>query len=166
MQIRAAFYGMRLMTRAGVWLGANALDLLRLGARSVGWVAEKHPRFVYEQFNRGAPPPDRIWISTPQFAGAAIEDLREALRNGTGGYVKDIELLAKPWGFALEDIDVPVHLWHGDADPVIPIRHSRYLAAHISASELHVCQNEGHLLLWNHLEEVFAEATGLYAYSG
>jgi pimeloyl-ACP methyl ester carboxylesterase len=160
MQIVGAFEGMRRMSRAGVWLGSDALGLFKLGARAAGRFAARHPKLIYEWFNRGVPPPDRKWIVAPSFASDAIEDLREALRNGPWGYVKDIELLANPWGFSLEDIRVPVFLWHGEADAVIPIRHSLYLAAHLPACDLHLCPDEGHLLMWEHLEEVFAQATG------
>lgn len=159
MQIEGAFRGMRFMTRAGVYLGAHALWMIKAGAWAVGRFAENHPRFVYERFNQDVPPADRRWMSTPSFEGGAIEDLREALRNGPRGYVKDIELLATPWGFDPQAIRVPVQLWHGDADAVIPLAHSRHLASRIPGAVLHVCPGEGHLLLWGHLEEVLLEVT-------
>lgn len=159
MQIQGAFRDMRFMTRAGVFLGAHALWLLKAGAWAVGRFAEGHPRLIFERFNRGVPPADRRWISTPSFEGGAIEDLREALRNGPWGYVKDIELLATPWGFDLGAIRAPVQLWHGEADTVIPLAHGEHLASHVPGAVLHVCPGEGHLLLWNHLEEVLLEVT-------
>ena len=147
------------MTRAGVWLGSNATWMLKGGAVAIGGFARKHPGFVYHRFNHSVPPPDRVWISSPSFEGGAIEDLREAMRNGPWGYVKDIELLSKPWGFAVEDIRAPVHLWHGEADAVIPLHHSKFLATRIPGAVLHQCRDEAHLLLWNHLEEILLEAS-------
>ena len=29
--------------------------------------------------------------------------------------------LYEPWGFAVEDVDVPIHAWHGDADQGAPL---------------------------------------------
>jgi len=158
MQIEGAFRGMRFMTRAGVWIAGRMPWLLRAGAWAFGWFAERYPRFVYEWFNQGGPPADRRWISSPSFEGGAVDDLREALRNGPSGYVTDLELLSRPWGFPLEGIRVPVRLWHGGEDSVIPPAHGRYLAAHIPGATLHECPGEGHLVLWNHPDEVMAEA--------
>ena len=159
MQIDGAFGGMRFLTRAGVWIAGSAPWLLAAGAWAVGRIARRHPRFVYERFNHGGPPADRRWISSPSFEGGAIEDLQEALRNGPWGYVIDLEMLARPWGFSVDDIRVPVELWHGQDDDVIPIQHGRYLAARIPRATLHECPGEGHLVLWNHLHEVLEEAS-------
>jgi pimeloyl-ACP methyl ester carboxylesterase len=158
MQIDGAFRGMRFLTTAGVLIAGHVPWLLAAGAWAFGWVAERHPRFVYGLFNHGGPPADRRWISSPSFQGGAVEDLREALRNGPSGYVADLELLARPWPFSISGIRVPVELWHGDEDEVIPIGHGRYLAEHIPHATLHECPGEGHLVLWNHLDEVLEVA--------
>jgi len=159
MEIDGAFRGMRFLTRAGVWLGRDARWLLRAGAWLVGGIARRNPRLIYERFNRRTGP-DGAWISSPSFRGGAIDDLKEALRSGPWGYVKDIEALASPWGFPLAAIRAQVHLWHGDADGVIPPQHGEYLARNIPNAVLHRCAGEGHLTLWNHIGEVLAEATG------
>ena len=160
MQIEGAYRGMRLMTRVGVWLAGRAPWLLEAVGGLLGGFISRYPRFVFEQFNRNIPSPDRRWLSMPSVVGGQIEDLREGLRRGTAGYVHDLELLARPWGFALEDIRVRVDLWHGEADEVIPPRHGRYLASAIPGARLHMCPGEAHLLLWNHLEEVLLAAAG------
>lgn len=159
MQIDGAFQGMRFLTRAGVWIAGELPWLLRAGAWTFGRFAERHPRFVFEWFNHGGPPADRRWISSPSFEGGAVADLQEALRNGPSGYVADLELLARPWAFSLADIRVPVELWHGDEDEVIPLRHGRYLAGHIAHATLHECPGEGHLVLWNHLDDILEAAS-------
>jgi len=158
MQIEGASRGMRFLTRAGVWIAGRVPWLLAAGAWAFGWFAESHPRFVYGLFNQAGPPADRRWISSPSFQGGAVEDLQEALRNGPSGYIADLELLARPWPFSIESIRVPVDLWHGQEDDVIPIQHSRFLAARIPGATLHECPGEGHLVLWNHLREVLEEA--------
>jgi pimeloyl-ACP methyl ester carboxylesterase len=166
MQIEGAFRGMRFMTRAGVWIAAHAPWLLETAANLASGFIRRHPRFVFEQFNRDVPTPDRRWLSMPSFEGGAIDDLREGLRHGAAGYAHDIELLARPWGFELARIRVPVDLWHGEADTVIPPRHSRYLASMIPGARLHLCPGEAHLLLWNHLQEVLLAAAGMPAAFG
>src|SRR5579859_1069506 len=160
MQIPGAFRGMRLMTRAGLFFAALAPWLLEAVVGAASGLIRRYPVFAVKQFNRDVAPADRHWLSMPSVAGGAVDDLREGLRNGAGGYTHDLELLARPWGFALEDIRVPVDLWHGDSDYVIPQQHGVYLASVIPGARLHMCQGEAHLLLWNHLEEILLAAAG------
>jgi len=161
MQRPGALAGMRFMTRAGVWLGAHAPWLLEAGATALSGLIRRYPRFFVDQFNRDKPPPDRRWLSMPSVSAGAAETLREALRPGVWGYVQDIRVLSSPWGFALSDIKVPVELWHGDLDTVIPLSHGRYLAAAIPNATLRVCPGEAHMLLWNHLAEIVMTAGGI-----
>lgn len=160
MQMPDAFRGMRLMTRTGVWLAGHLPWLMERAGDVVSGFVRKHPRFTFEQFNRDVPPADRRWLSTRMVSEGAIEDVREALRHGASGYTHDLEMLARPWGFDLSRIRVPVGLWHGDADVVIPPQHGAYLARVIPGARLHVCPGEAHLLMWNHLPEILLTAAG------
>ncbi len=161
MQRPGATDGMRLATRVGVWLGASAPWVISLGAGIVAVVVRRHARFVVAQANRDKPPADVRWLSLPSVMGGAAETLREALRFGVKGYVEDIRALARPWGFPLDGIRVPVRLWHGDLDTVVPLQHGRYLASVIPGATLRVCPGEAHMLLWNHLAEVLLAAAGM-----
>jgi hypothetical protein len=42
-----------------------------------------------------------------------IQDTIEEFRNGANGHVLDLQNVARPYGFKLEDIKSPVQLWHG-----------------------------------------------------
>ncbi len=70
----------------------------------------------------------------------------------------DLRILTSPWGFLPEKIRVPVHLWHGDVDSVIPLPHARYLATVIPGATLKICPGEAHMLLWNRLPEILTIA--------
>ncbi len=161
MQRPGALAGMRFMTRAGVWLGAQAPWLLEAGATLLSGLIRRYPRFFVEQANRDKPASDRLWLTMPAVSRGAVDTLREALRPGAWGYVQDVRVLARPWGFALEDIRVPVQLWHGDEDTVIPLHHGRYLASVIPGATLRICPGEAHMLMWNHLAEILMAAAGM-----
>jgi pimeloyl-ACP methyl ester carboxylesterase len=161
MQRPGALADMRFMTRAGVWLGSQAPWLLEAGATLLTGLVRRFPRFFVDHFNDGIPPADRRWLFAPQVNRGAVDNLREALRPGAWGYVQDIRVLARPWGFVLEDIRVPVHLWHGDEDRVIPLHHGRYLASVIPGATLRIGPGEAHMLMWNHVEEILMEAAGM-----
>ncbi len=161
MQRKGALVDMRFMTRAGVWLGSRTPWLLDAGAVLLSGLVHRYPRFFVEQANRDKPAPDRRWLSMPAVSRSAVETLREAVRPGAWGYVQDIRALARPWGFALEDIRVPVQLWHGDLDTVIPLHHGRYLASVIPGATLRICPGEAHMLMWNHMAEILMAAAGI-----
>jgi pimeloyl-ACP methyl ester carboxylesterase len=151
----------RLLTRAGVWLGSRAPWLLEAGATLLSPVIRRFPGFFVDHFNNGVPPADRQWLSMPSVNTGAAATLREALRSGVWGYLQDIRVLARPWGFEPQDIKVPVQLWHGDEDAVIPLHHGRYLASVIPRATLRICPGEGHMLMWNHLAEILMAAAGM-----
>ena len=161
MQRPGALAGTRFLTHAGVLLGAHAPWLLEAGGLLVSPFVRRFPGFFVDHFNDGVPPADRRWLSMPSVNKGAADTLREALRPGVWGYVQDIRVLAKPWGFELGDISVPVQLWHGDQDAVIPLQQGRYLASVIPGATLRICPGEGHMLMWNHLPEILMMAAGM-----
>jgi pimeloyl-ACP methyl ester carboxylesterase len=155
-----ALRGMRLVNRAGVLLARTAPALFAAGCRVLGTAVASHPAFFYEQSSRDKPAADRRWLSVPEIRRSEVATLAEALRAGTAGYVSDVLLLSRAWGFAPEDIAAPVQLWHGDADTVVPLHHARLLASAIPGATLRVCPGEGHMVMWNHLAEVLEAAAG------
>jgi pimeloyl-ACP methyl ester carboxylesterase len=161
MQRPGAVADMRFLTHAGVWLGAHTSWLLEAGATILSPMVRSFPGFFVDHFNEDVPPADRRWLSMPSVNREAAETLREAFRPGVWGYVQDIRVLARPWRFALQDIRVPVQLWHGDEDMVIPLHHGRYLASVIPGATLRICPGEGHMLMWNHLPEILMAAAGM-----
>jgi hypothetical protein len=44
---------------------------------------------------------------------AIFESQRRAWRGSVEGVLVDARIYAEPWGFAIEDVRVPVRLWHG-----------------------------------------------------
>ena len=161
MQRRGALAGMRFLTRFGIALGVATPWLLDAGAAVIAGLVRRYPGFFVDQSNRDKAPSDLRLMSMPSVKGGVIDSLREALRPGAWGYVQDIRVLARPWGFDLATIHVPVQLWHGDEDTVIPLHHGEFLASAIPGATLRVCPGEAHMLMWNHLAEVLLGAAGM-----
>lgn len=157
---RGTLQGMRLMNRVGIRTVQVAPWLLGSGARVLSGVLRRHPQFFLDQMNRDKARPDRDLLARPAVRTAAIQTLREAIRQGTWGYVQDIKLLASPWGFSPAEIAAPVTIWHGDLDTVIPPYHAYRLAEEIPNATLRICQGEAHMLMWNHLGEILVQAAG------
>jgi pimeloyl-ACP methyl ester carboxylesterase len=87
---------------------------------------------------------------------SAIAFFLEAFRSGTAGVVDDYRVLASPWGFAPEDIEMPVQFWHGDADRMAGFAEARAIAARMPNARFNLVPGEGHLLLMDHLRDIFA----------
>ena len=54
--------------------------------------------------------------------------MRDGLADGADGWVDDDLLAVQPWGFELSSIRVPVLLWQGRQDAMVPFGHGEWLA--------------------------------------
>jgi pimeloyl-ACP methyl ester carboxylesterase len=75
---------------------------------------------------------------------------RDALRAGIDGWCEDERQADRPWGFRLDDIRVPVLLWHGRHDLFVPFAHGEWLAEHIPGVDARLSDEDGHLTLFVH----------------
>jgi pimeloyl-ACP methyl ester carboxylesterase len=91
---------------------------------------------------------------TGEFAEAMAAMFRRALSTGTAGWFDDDLAFVKPWGFDLDAIAVPVSIWQGAQDRMVPFAHGRWLAAHVPGAEVHLYDDEGHLSLVSRLSQV------------
>ena len=99
--------------------------------------------------------PDRAREAAPRTQAISTSALREAVRPGPAGYARDTMLLvAEPWGFAAEEIAVPVHVWHGDLDAMVPLAVADYFLRVIPNATAHIFPGEAHLLVFPHAVEI------------
>jgi len=90
------------------------------------------------------PPVDREVLTGDRAAHAKASTDR-ALAAGIAGWRDDDLAFVKPWGFELDDIRVPVLLWQGVQDLMVPVAHGRWLAERIPGVEAHISEPDGHL---------------------
>jgi len=110
---------------------------------------------------RAFPPVDRSVLSEWGPPDHALAFVREAVRQGTKGCVLDYRIFGDPWGFALEEIAVPVQIWEGSEDRTGPPGYRAFLQRHIAGSTVTVVPGEGHLSLLPHqAPAVFAALLG------
>lgn len=84
---------------------------------------------------------------TGAFAEWAALAFREGLRQSYWGWFDDDMAFVHPWGFDLESIRVPVHVWQGRHDRMVPYAHGEWLVRHIPTSIPHLFDHHGHLSL-------------------
>lgn len=82
----------------------------------------------------------------------------EALRESADGWMDDDLAFIRPWRFGLELLDMPVFVWQGSADLMVPFGHGEWLAEHIATSVPHLFDGQGHLsIALGHTREMFEE---------
>jgi pimeloyl-ACP methyl ester carboxylesterase len=91
-------------------------------------------------------PPDAAVLSG-EYAEFVAGETREALRSGIWGWFDDDIAILGDWGFDLDRIEVPVHIWHGREDRFVPVSHGRWLTAHVAGATAHILDGHGHLSL-------------------
>jgi pimeloyl-ACP methyl ester carboxylesterase len=84
----------------------------------------------------------------------ALAVFTQAVLRGAGGVVDDYRALARPWGFPVEDVTLPTHLWHATDDVNVPVRHTEALSARLPHAALTLWPGEGHLAVIPHATEV------------
>jgi pimeloyl-ACP methyl ester carboxylesterase len=82
---------------------------------------------------------------TGDFAEYIAAAIREGLRESYWGWFDDDMAFVKPWGFDLATIRVPVHVWQGRHDRLVPYGHGLWLAGHVGSAVPHLFDYEGHL---------------------
>jgi pimeloyl-ACP methyl ester carboxylesterase len=101
--------------------------------------------------------PDREALVDDGARELFVEGMRYGFVNGWRGYYDDNVAMMAPWGFDVSDIAVPVHLFYGDEDLMVPAPHGKWLAAHVAKATVTHHPEEGHLSIFmNHLDEVAA----------
>jgi pimeloyl-ACP methyl ester carboxylesterase len=76
-----------------------------------------------------------------------FESARRAWRSSAKGVMTDAEIYATPWGFALEDVRVPVALWHGTKDRTFAFKLAEDVARRLPDCDYHLVEGAGHYSL-------------------
>ena len=101
---------------------------------------------------------DRAVILGPDGLGDAIaSSMRRAFLTGWFGHYDDNIAEARPWGFRVADIRVPVVVRHGDGDGWVNIEHGRWLAKTIPGARGVFPPGAGHTSIMVPFEEIVAE---------
>jgi pimeloyl-ACP methyl ester carboxylesterase len=152
----------------GAMMPVNQL-IVRLARRSqylayplfalFGIAMRRWPERALTSGNRQLPPSDVEVLQRPWVRQGFIDEYRRASSTTALSAAQDFHLFCRDWGFGLEEVTVPVHLWQGDVDRNVPMTHGRVQAEMIPHAQMRVCPGEGHMLVFDHLEEILRAVT-------
>ena len=162
------------MGQVGAWAAIDQFEktdaqLLRLAARrprlarailgvSVR-MARLAPGIAMRSFVGQLAPADRAVLAGLGAPRDAMRLFTESCTHGARGVVDDYATVGRTWGVALGVPLMPVTLWHGDADTMVPLAHSEALAAALGGVPLTVWPSEGHLGPITHIGEILDALT-------
>jgi len=81
------------------------------------------------------------------FGELLAASFRRAFANGPWGWYDDDLAFVRPWGFELSSIGVPVSVWQGQQDLMVPFAHGQWLIEHVPTARSRLRPEHGHLSL-------------------
>jgi pimeloyl-ACP methyl ester carboxylesterase len=100
--------------------------------------------------------------TTPKTAAFLLANFVHGIADGTSGWRDDDQAFVHPWGFDVGSIEVPVSIWFGDQDLMVPARHGEWLGSHVPRARVRRFPDDGHLsLMMNRSGELLDEVLDL-----
>lgn len=127
----------------------------RKSARDRDELLQVTPEQILEAWASLLSPADAAVLSN-ELATYLVASMRDGLGPGDQGWWDDACAEMGAWGFSIDDITVPVQLWHGAQDRFVPFQHGQWLAEHIPGVDAHLTEQDGHLTLLDRVPKVHA----------
>jgi len=136
-------------------LADKALLLLRLMLKMMAAPSQGRPEQQLARLKPSLHPADYVLLHQIWRLEAFNHMLREAMRQGTKGAAWDTRLFVREWDFRLDEIRMPLKLFHGEEDRNVPFVLVQKMIRQLPTAHLVTYQGEAHLSTFNnHLEEI------------
>ncbi len=132
----------------------------RLLEKTLPPVFEATPEQLVTAFGGLVTPVDAAFI-TGDFADYLSRVFGRAGAQGIVGAREDGLAIVEPWAFDLGDITVPVAVWQGRHDAMVPFAHGEWLAANVAGATPHLFDDQGHLSLFAQLDAILKDLKDL-----
>ena len=133
---------------------AAAPWLARLAGDALPPLLARHPDLIMRVISAHAAPAERDRLARSEERVAATRSFLDATRGGVGGLIDDYLTYSRGWGFDPCDVGCEVQLWHGSADPLVPVEHALQLAAVLRDCRVMIDPDEGHHFFRSGLERI------------
>ena len=106
------------------------------------------------------PPVDQAAM-TGELAEYLSASSRHAGAQGIIGWHDDDLTLIRPWGFDVRAVQVPVAVWQGSEDLMVPFAHGQWLAANVAGAQAHLTEGQGHVSLLMRMPDILDDLLSL-----
>ncbi len=128
--------------------------LARVFLRVAALGARMSPKAAMKSFAGQMSTSDRAVLDQLGAPKDAMRLFTEAFVSGSRGVVADYAALAQPWGVDLGATRIPVSVWQGTADTMVPPRHADGYVSRIPGATLVTWNGEGHLGTVTHAPDI------------
>jgi pimeloyl-ACP methyl ester carboxylesterase len=119
---------------------------------------------VIELFGGLLSDPDKAAMAPEAVREDFAASMRQGFEFGWRGFYGDDQAMLKEWGFDPTTITVPVAVWFGDQDLMVPRTHGEWLVKSLPTASEHFFAGDGHVsLVTGHLDELAAAIKATYA---
>jgi pimeloyl-ACP methyl ester carboxylesterase len=134
-------------------------NFLRAGFRVTQWIARVRPPVrLRPLLLKLVPPADAEALRDSAAFEACFESQRRAWRGSLEGVMADADIYAQAWGFQLEEVDLPVRLWHGKQDRAFSFRLAEEAAKRLPNCRARIVDDAGHFSLpIRHMREILQD---------
>ena len=144
-----------------------ALGLLGRAPRLLGAVGDaglplirRRPELLSAVIAMHAAPAERRLLNAGDERVAAADSFLAATAEGVSGLIDDYLVYTAPWPFSPSEVTAEVLLWHGFADPLVPVDHALHLAASLPRCRVFLDPEEGHHFFRRRLPEILGVLAG------
>ena len=74
-------------------------------------------------------------MARPEIKAMFLDDMLNGSRKQLAAPFYDVVAFARDWGFWLDEVEVPVRWWHGDADHIVPFAHGEHVVSRLPDAE-------------------------------
>lgn len=116
-------------------------------AETAAAFAAATPESVVALFGGLLSPVDRAALAGEASRELMASAMHEAFAAGWRGFYDDDRAMFEPWGFDLATVSVPVAIWYGEHDLMVPSTHGRWLGGAIPTASASYFPDDGHVSL-------------------
>ncbi len=147
----ATFAQLNSLDRRLARLSTRAAPLARVAFAASAMLARRAPeRYANISAKRSPASDAAVLRANAEWFGRAVA---EAAKD-SAGMVDEYRAFVGTWGFRLEDIGVPVHVYQGTLDELVPPSWASDIATTIPNAELTTFDGEGHMIAISHRADV------------
>lgn len=158
--VLAQFSPLAQLALRGATLTPRAAGLLLGGP--LRQLAKRYPRALLKVLGARFAPADQEALRRGEWSEAIASSLAESFTASGRGALRDLLTYTQRWDEGLWRVQIPVQIWHGRQDTVVPIQCARALARRLANGRIYEYENEGHLSVpLRHMRTLLNEAIRL-----
>lgn len=142
-----------------IWFLAKRIPVLHLVWLKLMQQSFKgSPEKMLATYKNRLPPVDYAVLEQPGRMKTLCEITLESMREGAKGISWDLRLYVREWDFSLDEIQMPLTLFHGEQDMNVPIAFVKRSVETLPTAQLVTYPDEGHISLIMNQFDAIAKA--------